>query len=129
MDHLGAPRPGQDLVQDETDINWLEFWPESEFRLEAATAHTPHQQHPMDLAGLGDYFSQGGSMLPQPHSGNAQQLGLASGSADPYSSGLPLLQSLDQHYNKVRSRPIWACRVPCKPTKVLRVFLLHHVGP
>jgi hypothetical protein len=79
--------------------DWLEFWHESEFKLDeiATAAAHPSQHAPMDLpGGLGDFFSPSGSMLPQPHSGNAQQLGLAP-AGDPYAGSLGMLPGLEQH--------------------------------
>ncbi|WIA30490.1 hypothetical protein OEZ86_000574 [Tetradesmus obliquus] len=84
--------------------DWLEFWHESEFKLDeiAPTAAQPSQHAPMDLpGGLGDFFSPSGSMLPHPHSGNAQQLGLAP-AGDPYAGSLGMLPGLEQHQQQYK---------------------------
>lgn len=59
------------------DINWLEFWPEAEFRLDQA----PAAAGPLDLVGE---LLPVGNMLPQAHNGGVPQ---ASGHVQgPYAS-------------------------------------------
>eukprot|EP00775_Hariotina_reticulata_P005099 gene5099-5339_t len=90
MDNSPLDAVGGD--HDNCGINWLEFWPESEFRLEA------HGPGPMDPY-ASDYGFPGGNMAQQVHSGgSSQQIGLAAG-PDPYGMA-PLVPpgQLDQQY-------------------------------
>jgi hypothetical protein len=90
MDNSPLDAVGED--HDNCGINWLEFWPESEFRLEA------HGPGPMDPY-ASDYGFPAANMAQQVHSGgSSQQLGLAAG-PDPYGMA-PLVSpgQLDQQY-------------------------------
>jgi len=65
---------GNDLTH---DLNWLEFWPEAEFRLDQA----PAAAGPLDLVGE---LLPVSNMLPQTHNGGVSQ---APGHLrDPYAS-------------------------------------------
>eukprot|EP00878_Enallax_costatus_P022717 GHUV01024120.1.p1 GENE.GHUV01024120.1~~GHUV01024120.1.p1 ORF type:complete len:447 (+),score=162.89 GHUV01024120.1:546-1886(+) len=79
------------LEPDHCDLGYLEFWQESEFKLEPAAHHTLGMDH------LGDHFLAAGAVGGS--AGQYGQLGLAAG-PDPYSNqGIPLVPALnDQHF-------------------------------
>lgn len=96
MDSAAPSHSLDPLEHDHCDLGYLEFWPESEFKLEPAAHQTLGMDH------LGDHFLGGSMLQQQPHGAGAQQYGQLglSGAADPYSNqGLPMLPTLnDQHF-------------------------------
>lgn len=108
---MDAPEPGHTLdplEPDSCDFGFLEYWQESEFKLEPTAAHTSGMDQ------LSDHFLAGGMLQQQPHAGGGQQFGQLglSAAADPYSNqGLAMLPALnDQHFQVQRgSWPLHTC--------------------
>lgn len=75
-------------VQDSHELNWLEFWPESEFKLDQATTAAGHDPHAGGIEGL---FT---GMLHQSHKGvSGQHSGVPQ---DPYNGAASAQQAIDR---------------------------------
>lgn len=87
---------------DTADINWLEFWPESEFKIDGAPAGGSMDPSLGTLGGLGDYL---GSNLQHPQLATAAPLQLTLPGEFGSAQGLPLLSSLEAYQVHVCARP------------------------
>jgi hypothetical protein len=104
-------------VHDSHELNWLEFWPESEFKLDQAPAAAGHDPHAGGIEGL---FP---GMLHQSHKGAGLQHPGAP--QDPYSGAASAQQATDrpsQYQVRLRCLVSDTCRLGLKLASLIRSF-------